>query len=239
VGGTSLVRVLLPPTTGHDGDVTPITVTISATFGTGAVAIGHAIADRLGLPLVDRVIPQLVAAEIGCSFAEVLTHDDQAESGLARLLVGAAQLPNITFGGMDVYLPDRTLVPEEKFVVCTERAIREIARERGGVILGRAAALVLADHPQALHVRLDGPRERRLAQVAAEFGIGEKAAQRMLNDNDRSRAAYVKHFYRVDPASPRLYHLVIDSTRLPERACVDLIVSAARWGGGQAGADPT
>jgi cytidylate kinase len=100
------------------------------------------------------------------------------------------------------------------------------------VILGRAAARVLADHPRALHVRLDGPRERRLAQVVTDFGVGQKAAQRMLDENDRARAAYVKHFYRVDPASPRLYHLVIDSTRLPHRACVDLIVSAARWGSG-------
>jgi hypothetical protein len=39
--------------------------------------------------------------------------------------------------------------------------------------------------------------------VVAGFGTEEKAAQRMLDDNDRARAAY-QHFYRVDPASPRL-----------------------------------
>jgi cytidylate kinase len=221
------------------GHVTALTVTISATFGTRAASIGSAVAERLGLPLVDRVIPDRVAAAIGCSLEEALTHDDQAKSGLTRLLSGAAQLPNITLGGVDVYLPDKAIVPEEEFVTRTERVITEIARDRGGVILGRAAAQVLADHPRALHVRLDGPRERRLMQVVAELGIGKKAAERMLDDNDRARTAYVRHFYRVDPASPRLYHLVLDSTRLPERACVDLIVTAARWGGGRAGADPT
>ncbi|MCW2914834.1 MAG: hypothetical protein JWN52_2902 [Actinomycetia bacterium] len=215
--------------------MTALTVTISATFGAGGGPIGSAVAERLGLPFVDRAIPNAVATEIGCSLEEALIHDDRAESGIGRLLAGAARLPNITLGGMDVYLPNRTMVPEEEFVTRTERVINQIARDEGGVILGRAAALVLADHPQALHVRLDGPRERRLAQVVAEFGIEEKAAQRMLDDNDRARAAYVKHFYRVDPASPRLYDLVVDSTRLPERACVDLIVLAARSRGGQAG----
>jgi cytidylate kinase len=222
----------MPLPGGHHCSVTALTVTISATFGTGGVQIGHAVAQRLGLPLVDRIIPGAVAAEIGCSVEEALVHDDRSESGLGRLLAGAAYLPNITLGGMDVYLPHRALVPEGDFVACTERFIKEIARERGGVILGRAAARVLADRPRALHVRLDGPRERRLERVVTEFGVEQKAAQRMLDDNDRARAAYVKHFYRVDPASPRLYHLVIDSTRLPERACVDLIVSAARWGSG-------
>lgn len=212
--------------------MTALTVTISATTGTGGAQIGRAVARRLGLPLVDDIIPGAVAAELGCSVEEALVHDDRAESGLGRLLAAAARLPNITFGGMDVYLPHRAMVPEEDFVACTERVILEVARDRGGVILGRAAARVLADHSPALHVRLDGPRERRLAQVVTDFGVEPKAAQRMLDDNDRARAAYVKHFYRVDPASPRLYHLVIDSTRLPQPACVDLIVSAARWGSG-------
>jgi cytidylate kinase len=50
----------------------------------------------------------------------------------------------------------------------------------------------------------------------------------MLDDNDRARTAYVKHFYGADPADPRLYHLVIDTTRLPASAAVDLIAAAAR-----------
>ena len=40
----------------------------------------------------------------------------------------------------------------------TERVLAEIADGAGGVVLGRAGALVLRDRPDALHVRLDGPR---------------------------------------------------------------------------------
>jgi cytidylate kinase len=88
--------------------------------------------------------------------------------------------------------------------------------------------VVLADHPGALHVRLDAPRAGRLARVRRELGLGEREAQRVLEDNDRARTAYVRHFYRTDPADPRLYHVVLDSTRLPARTCVELIVVAAR-----------
>jgi cytidylate kinase len=202
-------------------------VTISATYGAGGSRIGPGVAERLGLPFIDRGIPATVAVEIGCSLEEALAHDDRAEHGIGRILAGAARLPNVAMGGMDVYLPDRAIVPEGEFVTRTEQVIKEIAAD-GGVILGRAGAAVLADHPYALHVRLDGPRAERLARVAAEFRVGQRAAQRMLDDNDRARAAYVKHFYRADPADPRFYHLVIDSTRLPEHAVVELIVLAAR-----------
>ena len=49
----------------------------------------------------------------------------------------------------------------------------------------------------------------------------------MLDETDRARVAYVKHFYNRDPHDSRLYHLVLDSTALPVEVCVDLIATAA------------
>ncbi|HEU5159100.1 MAG TPA: cytidylate kinase-like family protein [Streptosporangiaceae bacterium] len=200
-------------------------VTISATFGAGGSVVGPEVAERLGLPFIDRAIPVAVAAEIGCTLDEALAHDDRAERGIGRILAGAARLPNVALGGMDVYLPDHGLLPEEEFVARTEKVLEKVTE---GVVLGRAGAIVLADRPHCLHVRIDGGKERRLAKVARSFGLGPREAERMLNDNDRARAAYVKHFYRVDPADPGLYHLVLDGARLPESVCADLIVAAAQ-----------
>lgn len=201
-------------------------VTVSATFGAGGSVIGPAVAERLGVPFVDRAIPYTVAADIGCTLEEALAHDDRTEHGLGRILSSAARLPNFTLGGVDSYLADRGVVPEEEFLLHTEKVIKEIA-EHGGVILGRASQLVLAGHPTALHVRLDGPRKRRLANVRESMELSTHEAERLLDDNDRARNAYVRHFYRADPADPALYDLVIDSTRLAPAACADIIVTAA------------
>ncbi|HEX6473081.1 MAG TPA: cytidylate kinase-like family protein [Streptosporangiaceae bacterium] len=200
-------------------------ITISATFGAGGSVVGPAVAERLGLPFIDRAIPVAVATEIGCTLEEALAHDDRAERGIGRILAGAARLPNVTLGGMDVYLPDGALVPEQEFVARTERVLEKISE---GVVLGRAGAVVLGGRPHTLHVRLDGRPQRRLEKVASSFGLGRREAERMLDDNDRARAAYVKHFYRVDPADPGLYHLVLDGARLPESVCADIVVAAAQ-----------
>src|SRR5262245_4727804 len=205
-----------------------VVVTISAAFGAGGSVIGPAVAERLGVPFVDRAIPYTVAADIGCSLEQALVHADRAEHGLGRILANAARLPNVTLGGMDVYLPQRGVVPEEEFVTRTEQVIKEVAdRGEGAVILGRAAQIVLAGHPATLHVRLGGPRGRRIARIKESLEVSAEEAERLLDDNDRARTAYVKHFYRADPADPRLYHLVIDSTRLAAAACADIVVTAA------------
>ncbi|GAA5062278.1 cytidylate kinase [Thermocatellispora tengchongensis] len=202
-------------------------VTISATYGTAGSVIGPAVAEMLGVPFVDRAIPGAVAKELGCTLDEVLAHDDRAEHGLGRLLAGAMRLPTVTFGGVDTYLPGAMPTPPEEFVAHTERVIQTTARTRGGVILGRAGAQVLAAFPGALHVRLDAPLERRVRQTAAFFGIDEREARHIVEDNDRARTAYVRHFYRADPADPTMYHLVLDSTRIPVPTCVEIIVTAA------------
>ena len=201
-------------------------VTISAEYGAGGSIVAPQVAARLGLPFVDRAIPEGVARDIGCSLESALAHDGKAEHGLGRLLAGAARLPNVTLGDMEAYLPVGDLVSEDEFVVRTERAIREVAATTGGVLLGRAAAVVLADFDAALHVRLRGAKDKRLERVMRTSGIDEKLARHRLEDSDRARSAYVKHFYRTDADDPKLYHLVLDTTVMSIDAAIEIIAAA-------------
>lgn len=218
-------------------------VTISATFGAGGSVIGPAIAARLGVPFLDRAVPSAVAEQIGCSLDEALQRDDRAPGGFERLLAGAARLPTVTLGSADTAYfgamdDEGRLLYDHEFVEQTERVIKDVARG-GGVVLGRAAAVILADHPGALHIRLDGSRQARLRRARRLWELGDREefggkgwgptppTAKMLNDNDRARASYVRRFYRVDPADPGHYHLVVDSAVLSTDACADMVVRAA------------
>jgi cytidylate kinase len=62
----------------------------------------------------------------------------------------------------------------------------------------------------------------------ARTGKPEAEIRRMLRSNDAARAAYVRNFYRTDPADARHYHLVIDTTAISWAVAADLVVAAAR-----------
>lgn len=203
----------------------PLVVTISAPFGAGGSVIGPAVAERLGLMFVDRAIPAAVAKDLAVPLDRVLAHDQHLPSGIVRVLSKMAN-SIVPYGNTPVGALIET-DEEDVFRSGTEKVIHEIADQSGGVILGRAAAIVLAGHPTALHVRLQGSRERRLARATAHEGLTEEDATRLLEDTDRARYAYVKHFYKADPGDSSLYHLVIDTTVLPDELCTDLIVRAA------------
>ena len=199
-------------------------ITLSASFGAGGTVIGPAVAERLGLPFIDRVIPTRVAAELGVAAEAADARDEQAPGWLTRILTSIAPVSAEYMVGFEN--PRAALLTEESFLERTQVVLRRCVAEAGGVILGRAGALVLADCPGALHVRLDGAPDRRARQAARTAGMTEQDSMRLLREVDRARAGYVRHFYRADPADPCHYHLTLDSTRLSFEACTDLIVAA-------------
>ena len=199
-------------------------VTISASYGAGGAEVGPAVAARLGLVFHARAIPAQVAGRLGVPVAEAEANDETVARGLWRVLASLGTMPD-PMGGV---VPVTEQLDERSFRLQTERVVREIADGPGGVVLGRAAAVVLGDRPDALHVRLDGPEERRLDAVVARTGRPRDEVRRELRANDAAREGYVRRSYRVDATSPRIYHLVIDSTALPQQTVVDLVVEAAR-----------
>jgi cytidylate kinase len=199
-------------------------VTVSASYGAGGSEIGPAVAAALGLPFVDRAVPAGVARKLDVPLDQAERRDETTDHGLWRVVSSMALVPEMSGAGPLAY---HTFSDEHAFREKTEEVLHEIAGT-GGVVLGRAAALVLAGRPDALHVRLDGPVEVRIAQAVARSGQPEAEVRRALRSNDAARAAYVRNFYRADPAAARHYHLVLDTTAIPWTAAADLIVAAAR-----------
>jgi cytidylate kinase len=199
-------------------------VTISASYGAGGAEVAPAVAERLGLAFHDRAIPARVAGRLGVPVAEAEANDETVVRGLWRLVASLGTMPDPVGGVM----PTSSLPDERAYRQQTERILAEVADTGGGVVLGRAAAIVLGERPDALHVRLDGPVDRRLAAAVTRSGRPEEEVRVELEANDRSREAYVRHFYRCNPAAARHYHLVVDSTAVSLDTVVDLVVLAAR-----------
>jgi hypothetical protein len=200
---------------------TPPLVTISASYGAGGSQVGPAVAQRLGVEFLDRAIPTRVADRLQVPLDDALAHDEALGDAIGRFVSAFALLPELA-GAM----VQAGMLAGEDYRRETERLIREHT-EGGAVILGRAGAVILRDDPHALHVRLDGPPERRVAQAMELEELERADAEQLRKSGDRAREAYVRHFYGCDARDPALYHLVIDSTALTLPTVIDVIVAAA------------
>jgi cytidylate kinase len=198
-------------------------ITVSAAYGAGGSVIAPALAGRLGLPFLQRVTTSEghVAEPGPCD--EQLSAEEVRATPVHRLLAHFTQ----AMPAGPTQSPPSTHHQDEHLRGHGEAGIHRLLAGGGGVILGRAAAIVLGKD-RGFHVRLDGPAERRVVQGAAIEGISQEQARERLGAADKARTAYVRRLYRCDPADSSLYHLVIDSTAMPLDTVTELIVTAAR-----------
>ena len=200
-------------------------VTLSAAYGAGGSEVGPRVAERLGIEFVDRAIPTAVAERLAVPLREAIGRDEAIGGWFARALLSFGQVGPVLAGAAP---PAGAVLNPDAFCQATEQVLRERSAGEGAVILGRAGAVVLSDVPGALHVRLTGPRARRIEQGMLIEGVDRETAEQHADETDRARETYVRHFYRMDARDPALYHLVIDSTAIPLDACAEMIVDAAQ-----------
>jgi cytidylate kinase len=201
-------------------------VTISAGFGAGGSIVAPAVAERLGLALLDRAISSRVAAHLRVSLKE-------AETGcVERSLVGrffellAPLGDGALKAGPDAAPPNAEPAPDEAAPFREQaESIMRTAMQSGAVILGRAGATAFRDAPDVLRVRLFGPVEARIAQAREIEQIDEETARRLLPEVDRARAQYARRLYAADIDDPGLYHLQLESTAVPLSSCADIIAA--------------
>lgn len=202
-------------------------VTISAGYGAGGSVVAPRLAERLGLPLLDRAISSQVAAQLHVTVEEA--ECGTVKRSLVERFFGvlAPMAGGVVGIGTDA-VPDAPLAMDDaaEFRERAEAIMRRTLDDTGAVILGRAGAAALHDRADVLRVRLFGAKDARIAQAARLQHVDEETATQRLPEVDQARAQYVRRLYGRDIDDPLLYHLHVQTTALPLDACVDLIANA-------------
>lgn len=216
-------------------------VTISASYGASGSVIAPALAERLGVPFVDRLLTVDVTeaarrselddighplaqppAEPGRRSGEALSEHEQAASPGSRMFAYLARAASIGTLSAPPFIVDT----DDELRQQAEAGLEAIKAGQAGVVLGRAGAVVLARRPRTFHVRLDGPVGRRVKAAARLEGVSENEAASRQVQTDKSRLLWVKRLYRADPENPGWYHLWVDSTVLTTADVVELLSMA-------------
>lgn len=190
-------------------------VTLAALYGAGGSVVGPRVAERLGVPFLDREIPDAVAKETGLSRDAVADVDEGPRTAMERLYstLGRAATPS---GGAAGGSAERLDLHERRLRGYIEEFLVRFTTS-GGVALGRGGMVVLRTVPWALHVHLGGAREARIEQGMRLEELDRETAEQRQKAEDRARIDYVRRAYGVDGEDPSLYHLMLDSTAAPPR----------------------
>jgi cytidylate kinase len=221
-------------------------ITISSEFGAGGPLVGRELAKNLGLDYVDKEIIHRIALGLQVPEEKVKAFDEVQYSRLRTFLSTVFDFDALKgHAGVTGEVPegegrydDREEIPfdfrvkgwidREVYRQMIVKILTAVGEGSGGVIKGRGSQVVLKDHPRALHVRFVADLEDRIAHTAERHNLPPEEAREMVQRMDKRGEDYVRTYFQRDLKDPTLYHLVLNSSRLPLHRCRAFLEGMAR-----------
>jgi cytidylate kinase len=123
---------------------------------------------------------------------------------------------------------ERWLISRRKFAHYTSEEVLRLAQEGNVLIRGWGAAALLRDLPQVISVRVCAPMAFRVRTMMQKMGINDPdTVRRDIERFDAAHARFMRGSFNVE-REELLYHLVLNTDRLPVEACVRAICALAR-----------
>lgn len=108
----------------------------------------------------------------------------------------------------------------------TSNTILHLARLGNAILVGRGSNIIAAGIPEAVHVRLVAPLEKRIEHVGEFFDLTPKKAAEYVRKKDRARRRYLKRYFNVAIDDPLGYDLVINTGRVSFEDAARVIAKA-------------
>lgn len=154
-------------------------ITISRTFGSGGLAIGEKLSERLGYNCYDKNLLKLLSEKTGISEQGLESADEKLPQKI-----------------LDHYIPARVIDYNTSLYLfkIESRLIRELAQKESCVFIGRLADWILKDRDDVLNVFITAPDEDRIARIMENEHLTETQAQRLMIQVDKMRNNYYSYF---------------------------------------------
>jgi cytidylate kinase len=181
-------------------------VTLEREFGSGGGAIAAELARRVGWKLWDNQLTCEIAKRAQVTESAVALCDERVDSRLYRLAK--------TFwrGSYERSIPlaSTHTFDTDRMVAMVAEIMGMIANEGNAVIVGRGAPFFLRDRDDTFRVFTYAPYDEKIRRLLA-MGKGPEEAEDLVENIDKERIAYVKHYFNADWPTRSLYHLMVNT----------------------------
>ena len=191
-------------------------ITISREFGSGGRTIGHAVANKLGIPFYDKELVDHIALESGFSPKFIEEHGEHSPG---KTLFSYA----FTHHGVPGVMNGLSTADFLWNIQCG--VILQLADQGPCVIVGRNADYILKDRKDCLHVFIHADNDFRAERIVQLYGESEKSPEARLQEKDKKRRVNYHHYTGRTWGMSQNYDISLNSSVIGIDHCADIIVS--------------
>jgi cytidylate kinase len=197
-------------------------ISLEREFGSGGGGIAAELARRLGWKLWDQNLTTEIAKRAQVDESAVCLCDERVDSRLYRLAK--------TFwrGSYERSMPlANSSFDTDRMIVMVQEIMAGIATEGNAVVVGRGSPFFFRDRVDTFRVFTYAPREEKIRRLL-EMGKSREESEDLVENVDKERMAYVKHYFNADWPTRALYHMMINTVVGDEDVITAILESMRR-----------
>jgi len=181
-------------------------ITLEREFGSGGGGIAAELARRLGWKLWDQQLTSEIAQRAQVTESAVALCDERVDSRLYRLAKAFWR------GSYERSIPlaDSHAFDTDRVMAIVGEIMRMIAAEGNAVIVGRGGPFFLRERKDTFRVFTYAPHDEKIRRLVA-MGKSREEAEDLVENVDKERRAYIKHYFNAEWPTRALYHLMINT----------------------------
>jgi cytidylate kinase len=195
-------------------------VAVEREFGSGGGGIAAELARRLGWKLWDQNLTTEIAQRAQVAESAVALCDERVDSRLYRLAKAFWR------GSYERSLPlaNSHAFDTDRMIAMMEEIMRNIAAEGNAVIVGRGSPYFLREREDTFRVFTYAPRDEKIRRLLA-MGKNREEVEDLVENVDKERIAYVKHYFNAEWPTRSLYHIMINTVVGDEQVIATILNS--------------
>ena len=198
-------------------------VTIARLTGSGGDVIAARVAEGLKYDLVDSALLAKIAEHAGVRLEQVMGLDERSESRMVKWL-----LKIFTLKVKKIIHEEEPHLKPEGYIEYLTHVIHGMAEKGKIVIVGRGGQFILREKGNAFHVLVIADQSTRLNWLKQVYEISEEEALDRIKRSDAMKRNFSQRHFRKDWNDPLLYHVVVNTSRLPVEEASEMIIGAVR-----------
>jgi cytidylate kinase len=188
------------------------TICISREPGSNAMAVARELGPRLGWPVYDKELLDIIGKEMGLRSSQLELLDEKPMSWLEQAFVNFASEYNLN---------------HETYVIHLLALLRALGSRGQCIIVGRGANYVL---PVAttLRVKLVADLPERIAMVREIHGLSEKDANHWIERTVKERHDFIKTHFHQEVSDVHLVDVVFNLSQFSTTQVADMVLEALK-----------
>ena len=213
-------------------------ITISKEFASGGLNIARDLAKKINHDYMDKEIVKQVADQTKVSHQEVRGFEEEGHINLRAHLSRIIDLDIFkesspaSSAEVETTYDERDKIPYSfdtqgwidsdiyRDMIC--KIISELGQRPNVIIVGRGGQCILQEQSDVINIRIIASMPDRIARLQKDNpDLSDAAARKQIEAMDKKSQEYIKFYFKQDWNDPKLYDIVINTSRINDDKVVD------------------